>query len=73
MQVLELPPARHPFYLATQAHPELTSRPLSPQPMFVGLVRAALIYSGVSPDSLPAVGGRGVDRTNSLNVATTKT
>jgi CTP synthase len=73
MQVLELPPEQHPFYLATQAHPELTSRPLSPQPMFVGLVRAALIYSGVSPDALPAVGGRGVDCTNSLNVATTKT
>ena len=47
MHVLELPPERHPFFLATQAHPELTSRPLSPQPMFVGLVRAALACSGV--------------------------
>jgi CTP synthase len=47
MHVLELPAERHPFFLATQAHPELTSRPLSPQPMFVGLVRAALVCSGV--------------------------
>lgn len=47
MHVLELPQARHPFFLATQAHPELTSRPLRPSPMFAGLVRAALGFSGV--------------------------
>ena len=40
MQILELP--SHPFFLATQAHPCLTSRPLRPQPMFVGLVAAAM-------------------------------
>jgi CTP synthase len=38
---------RAPFFLATQAHPELTSRPLHPQPMFVGLVKAALTFHGV--------------------------
>ncbi|MGB2985744.1 MAG: CTP synthase [Phycisphaerae bacterium] len=48
MHVLELPEDRHPFFIATQAHPELTSRPLRPQPMFVGLVQAALQYKGVS-------------------------
>ncbi len=42
MNVLELQPALHPYYVGTQAHPELTSRPLSPQPFFVGLVDAAL-------------------------------
>ena len=42
MNVLELRPALHPYYVGTQAHPELTSRPLSPQPFFVGLVDAAL-------------------------------
>jgi CTP synthase len=47
MQVLELPRDVHPFFLATQAHPELTSRPLHPQPMFVGLVKAALTFHGV--------------------------
>ncbi len=47
MQVLELPRDVHPFFLATQAHPELTSRPLRPQPMFTGLVKAALTFHGV--------------------------
>ncbi|MBB6442535.1 CTP synthase [Phycisphaera mikurensis] len=42
MQVLELPPAQHPFFLAGQFHPELTSRPLRPQPMFMGLIAAAI-------------------------------
>jgi len=40
MQILELP--SHPFFIGTQAHPCLTSRPLNPQPMFVGLVAAAM-------------------------------
>ncbi len=45
MQVLELPAEVHPFFIATQAHPELTSRPLRPDPMFLGLVRAAMANS----------------------------
>ena len=40
MQILEIP--SHPFFMGTQAHPCLTSRPLRPQPMFVGLVAAAI-------------------------------
>ena len=42
MQILELPREQHPYFVAAQFHPELTSRPLRPQPMFVGLVEAAL-------------------------------
>jgi CTP synthase len=42
MQVLELPESMHPYFVGAQFHPELTSRPLRPQPMFVGLVAAAL-------------------------------
>ena len=42
MQVLELPQAVHPYFIGTQAHPELTSRPLRPDPFFLGLVRAAI-------------------------------
>src|SRR5204862_7150662 len=45
MQILELPQETHPFFIGTQAHPELTSRPLRPQPMFIGLVRAAIEYA----------------------------
>ncbi|PKL47724.1 MAG: CTP synthetase [Planctomycetes bacterium HGW-Planctomycetes-1] len=40
MQILELP--EHPYFIATQAHPCLTSRPLHPHPMFTGLVAAAM-------------------------------
>jgi len=40
MQILELP--SHPYFCGTQAHPCLTSRPLRPSPMFVGLVAAAM-------------------------------
>jgi len=39
MQILEVPD--HPFFVGTQAHPCLSSRPLRPHPMFVGLVAAA--------------------------------
>ncbi len=46
MQVMELDTRRHPFFLCTQAHAELTSRPLNPSPFFLGLVRAAMIRSG---------------------------
>jgi CTP synthase len=49
MQVMELRRDVHPYFIGTQAHPELTSRPLSPDPMFVGLVRAALLRSGQTP------------------------
>jgi CTP synthase len=45
MQILELPAETHPYFIGTQAHPELTSRPLRPQPMFMGLVKAALVYA----------------------------
>lgn len=39
MQVLELP--GHPFFLATQFHPEFTSKPLDPSPVFRGFLEAA--------------------------------
>lgn len=48
MQMLELPQDGahgHPYFIAAQFHPELTSRPLSPQPMFMGLIAAAIAQS----------------------------
>jgi len=44
MQILELPRSVHPYFVGTQAHPCLTSRPLNPSPMFRGLVAAALKF-----------------------------
>lgn len=52
MQILELPPTQHPYFIGAQFHPELTSRPMRPSPMFMGLVAAAIRHS--HPD-IPAV------------------
>ena len=71
MQVLELPLSEHPFFLATQAHPELTSRPLDPQPMFVGLVRVAMAYSGSDVSEIPPADSGNRSRSNPDGQATT--
>ena len=42
VEYVELDTDLHPYYVATQAHPELKSRPTQPHPLFVGLVEAAL-------------------------------
>ncbi|HET7723193.1 MAG TPA: CTP synthase, partial [Propionibacteriaceae bacterium] len=42
VEFIELPTEVHPFFVATQAHPELKSRPTKPHPLFKGLVEAAL-------------------------------
>jgi CTP synthase len=42
VEFVELPREVHPYYVATQAHPELRSRPTRPHPLFVGLVGAAI-------------------------------
>jgi len=40
MEFIEL--KNHPFFVATQAHPEFKSRPMNPSPLFVGLIKASL-------------------------------
>ncbi len=42
VEFVELPADVHPYYVATQAHPELKSRPTRPHPLFAGLIGAAL-------------------------------
>ena len=42
VEFVELPPDVHPYYIATQAHPELRSRPTKAHPLFQGLIQAAL-------------------------------
>lgn len=42
VEFVELPRDVHPFYVSTQAHPELRSRPNRAHPLFAGLVEAAL-------------------------------
>ncbi|MCX5661489.1 MAG: CTP synthase [Planctomycetota bacterium] len=45
MQILELPMKDHPYFIGAQFHPELTSRPLHPHPMFMGVVAAAIRHA----------------------------
>ncbi|SMD26991.1 CTP synthase [Kibdelosporangium aridum] len=51
VEFVELPADKHPFYVGTQAHPELKSRPTRPHPLFSGFVKAALAYR--TADRLP--------------------
>jgi len=40
VEIIELPPEDHPFFMGTQGHPEYKSRPLAPHPLFVGFIQA---------------------------------
>ena len=47
VEMVELPIAKHPWFLACQFHPEFTSTPRDGQPLFAGFVRAAREYKAV--------------------------
>ncbi|MGC5033546.1 CTP synthase [Micromonospora sp. DT229] len=51
VEFIELDRDLHPFFVATQAHPELKSRPTRPHPLFAAFVQAAVAYS--QADQLP--------------------
>ena len=46
VEFVELPSQEHPYYVGTQAHPELRSRPTRPHPLFIGLIAAAIKAKG---------------------------
>ena len=70
MQVLELPISVHPYFIGAQFHPELTSRPLEPQPMFMGLIAAAIARR--EPEfAQTELGKRWVRTANGTNAAVT--
>lgn len=56
VEFVELPQDKHPFFVATQAHPELKSRPTRPHPLFAALISAALNYKAAAqlPIEIPA-------------------
>jgi CTP synthase len=56
VEFVELDRERHPFFVGTQAHPELKSRPTRAHPLFAAFVGAALEYSDAErlPVELPA-------------------
>ena len=41
-EIAELPEDVHPFFLATQFHPEFKARPLSPHPLFSAFIKAII-------------------------------
>ncbi|WP_166529653.1 CTP synthase [Geodermatophilus sp. DSM 44513] len=45
VEFAELPREVHPFFVGTQAHPELKSRPTRPHPLFAAFVQAAIDFS----------------------------
>jgi CTP synthase len=49
VEMIEVP--SHPFFVATQAHPEFKSRPNRPHPLFEGLVHAAVTRRTATPVS----------------------
>lgn len=42
MQIFELP--QHPFFIGVQYHPEYTSKPLDPDPLYIEFIKSALMY-----------------------------
>ena len=63
VEFIELPREVHPFFVATQAHPELKSRPTRAHPLFRGLIDAALAYNAAErlPVEIPDDGATGRD------------
>jgi CTP synthase len=51
VEFIELDRETHPFFVATQAHPELKSRPTRAHPLFAAFVKAAVEYAAA--DELP--------------------
>jgi CTP synthase len=54
VEVVELPRDAHPFFVASQYHPEFKSRPERPAPMFREFVRAALERARSAAPAAPA-------------------
>ena len=42
MEIAELSPDVHPFFLGVQFHPEFQARPLTPHPLFTAFIKACV-------------------------------
>ena len=68
VEFVELDRELHPFFVATQAHPELKSRPNRPHPLFAAFIAAALARAGADrpaeaePETSARAGRNGVAR-----------
>jgi CTP synthase len=68
VEFVELRQDEHPFFVATQAHPEFLSRPTRPRPLFSGLIAAALDRARARPSGQP-VAAMGAARAGGRSVA----
>jgi CTP synthase len=53
VEIIEL--SSHPFFIATQFHPEFQSRPNRPHPLFKGFIEAAIAYTGMTQSREPSL------------------
>ena len=53
VEIIEL--IEHPFFIASQFHPEFISRPNAPHPLFKGLIEAAINCSQSAPSAVTPV------------------
>ncbi|HEV7871040.1 MAG TPA: CTP synthase [Modestobacter sp.] len=60
VEFVELPADVHPFFVGTQAHPELKSRPTRPHPLFAAFVQAAIGYQDAARLPVPADAEMGI-------------
>ena len=72
VEFAELPREVHPYYVSTQAHPELRSRPTRPHPLFAGLVgrRAGAAEGRALPDRRDGAAARAGGRLSVPSVST---
>ena len=56
VEAIELAQGEHPFYVASQYHPEFKSRPERPAPLFREFVGAALAHAAGAAGDEPAAG-----------------
>ena len=71
VEFVELDRELHPYFVATQAHPELKSRPTRAHPLFAGFVKAALNYADADrlPVGVPAKAPQANDETDAEAIA----
>ena len=56
MEVIELDEDVHPYFVGAQFHPEFTSRPELPSPLFLGLLQAAKVFAAPKESTSTANG-----------------
>jgi CTP synthase len=66
VEMVEVP--EHPWFMGVQFHPEFLSRPLSPHPLFVSFIKAALLARDGQAKKNGAVKGSGVSSKDSSSI-----